>query len=154
MEIAELLTPSAVRLAGNVNSKKRLFLMLGEIANAVYGLNAEDTVGALMERENLGPTAVGHGVALPHARMPGLTKVCAAFVRLETPLDFDAADRQAVDLIFALFAPENAGAEHLKALALASRTLRDSGICEKLRSNTEPNTLHAILSAGPASKAA
>ena len=154
MDIASLIRPSAIRLAGKVTSKKRLFLILGEIAHSAYDLCAEDTVDALLERENLGPTAVGHGVALPHARLEGLDRVVGAFIRLESPADLDAADRQGVDLIFSLFAPTNAGAEHLKALALASRTLRDSAVCDKLRSNSEPATLHAILTEGPASKAA
>jgi PTS system nitrogen regulatory IIA component len=154
MDIASLVTPSAVRLAGKVTSKKRLFLILGEIAQAAYGLCPEDTVDALLDRENLGPTGVGGGVALPHARIEGLDRVVGAFVRLESPLDFDAADRQGVDLVFALFAPTNAGAEHLKALALASRTLRDPAICTKLRSNADAATIHAILTETPASRAA
>jgi PTS system nitrogen regulatory IIA component len=154
MDIASLVTPSAVRLAGKVTSKKRLFLILGEIAQAAYGLCPEDTVDALLDRENLGPTGVGGGVALPHARIEGLERVVGAFVRLESPLDFEAADRQGVDLVFALFAPTNAGAEHLKALALASRTLRDPAICTKLRSNADAATIHAILTETPASRAA
>jgi PTS system nitrogen regulatory IIA component len=154
MDTASLITPPAVRLAGKVTSKKRLFLILGEIAQAAYGLCPEDTVDALLDRENLGPTGVGGGVALPHARIDGLERVVGAFVRLDSPLDFDAADRQGVDLVFALFAPTNAGAEHLKALALASRTLRDPGICTKLRSNADAATIHAILTEAPASRAA
>ncbi len=102
----------------------------------------------------LGPTGVGHGVALPHARISGLDRVVGAFLRLEKPLDFDAADRQPVDLIFALFAPLDAGVEHLKALALVSRTMRDASLCAKLRANADPAALHAILTAGPAIQAA
>lgn len=154
MDIASLVKPSAIRVAGKVNSKKRLFLILGEIAKAAYGLRPEDVVDALLERENLGPTGVGYGVALPHARIQGLDHICGAFVRLDSPLDFSAADRQGVDLIFALFAPDTAGADHLKALALVSRTMRDDDVRAKLRANSEPTTLHAILTAGPASKAA
>ena len=154
MHMTDLLDQSAIRLAGPVTSKKRLFLVIGDIVKGTYDLCAEDAVDALNERESLGPTAVGRGVALPHARIEGLDRVVASFVRLEKPLDFDAADRQGVDLVMAIFAPTNAGAEHLKALALASRTFRDADVCAKLRSNDDPATLHAILSSVPVSKAA
>ena len=118
---------------------------LGDVAASAYGLNSELVTDALLERESLGPTAVGHGVALPHARIAGVTSVMGAFVILEKPIDFDAVDRQPVDLIFALYAPETAGAEHLKALALVSRTLREAAIRSKLRANTNPSTLFTIL---------
>lgn len=154
MNFDSLLSPAAIRLGGKVTSKKRLFLILGEVAQQAYGLNADDTMHALLERENLGPTAVGQGVSLPHARLEGLNKVHGAFIKLENPLDLEAADRQGVDLVFALFAPANAGAEHLKALALVSRTLRDTSVRAKLRANEDPATLHAILTEGPASQAA
>ena len=88
---------------------------------------------------------MGHGVALPHARLAGLTQVCGLFIRLKKPLDFDSVDRQPVDLVFALFAPEQAGVEHLKALALVSRTLRDENVCTKLRANEDPSTIYTIL---------
>ena len=88
---------------------------------------------------------MGQGVALPHARLAGVEKICGIFLKLEKPMDFDAVDRQPVDLIFALFAPETAGVDHLKALALVSRTLRDPAVCAKLRANHDAATLHAIL---------
>lgn len=154
MELSNILTPAAVKVAGKTTSKKRLFRDLGDIAASSFDQNAEAVVDALLERENLGPTGVGHGVALPHARIAGLERVVGAFLRLEKPLDFDSADRQPVDLVFALFAPADAGVEHLKALALVSRTMRSSGICAKLRANTDPAILHAILTEAPASQAA
>lgn len=154
MDISSILRPSAVKVTGTVSSKKRLFLDLGEIASGALGLSLEATVQALLDRENLGPTGVGGGVALPHARLADLDKVSGAFLRLEKPLDFESADRQPVDLVFALFAPKNAGVEHLKALALVSRTLRDGAICAKLRANSDPAALHAILTETPSSKAA
>jgi len=129
----------------NVTSKKRLFQDLGEIAHSAYRLDAAQTVDALQERESLGPTGVGHGVALPHARLHGLDTVVGVFLRLERPLDFDAVDRQPVDLVFALFAPKDSGVEHLKALALVSRTMRSAEVCAKLRANADPATLHAVL---------
>ena len=154
MDLSSILMPAAVRVTGAVSSKKRLFLDLGEIAWGALGLCQETTVEALLERENLGPTGVGNGVALPHARLVDLDKVTGAFVRLEKPLNFGSADRQPVDLVFALFAPKTAGVEHLKALALVSRTMRDSAVCAKLRANSDPAALHAILTDSPASKAA
>jgi PTS system nitrogen regulatory IIA component len=145
MQVSAILKPEAVKVLSAASSKKRLFQDIGDLAHAVYGLEPAATVEALLEREGLGPTGVGHGVALPHARLPGLEAVVGAFVLLEKPIDFGAVDRQPVDLAFALFAPEEAGVEHLKALALVSRTLRDSAVCAKLRANPEPPTLFAIL---------
>ncbi len=145
MDLSKLLSPTAVKVVGHATSKKRLFQDVAEIARDAYRMNSSDLVDALQERESLGPTGVGHGVALPHARMHGLDNVVGVFIKLEKPLDFDAVDRQPVDLIFALFAPKDSGVEHLKALALVSRTLRDGDICTKLRANNDPATLHALL---------
>lgn len=154
MDITKLLEPQAVKVVAKITSKKRLFQDLSEIGAAAYGISADETVDALLDRESLGPTGVGHGVALPHARIEGLDRVVGAFIRLESPMGFDAVDRQPVDLVFALFAPADSGVDHLKALALVSRTMRDADICAKLRANSDPATLHAILSAGPAVRAA
>jgi PTS system nitrogen regulatory IIA component len=154
MDISSLLKPSAVRVLGTVTSKKRLFQDLGDIAHAVYGLNATATVDALQERESLGPTGVGHGVALPHARLHGLDNVAGIFLRLDRPLDFDAVDRQPVDLIFALLAPKDSGVDHLKALALVSRTMREAATCAKLRANSDPAALHGVLTAARSTQAA
>ena len=111
-------------------------------------------IDALIEREGLGPTGVGQGIALPHARLSGVDRVCGLFLRLEKAINFDAVDRQPVDLVFALVAPEDAGVEHLKALALVSRTLRDPAICAKLRANSDAATLHTILTELQATQAA
>lgn len=154
MELSRILKPEAVKVFGTLSSKKRLFQDLGEIAQTVYGMQGADVIDALQERESLGPTGVGHGVALPHARLHGLSEVVGAFLRLEKPLDFDAVDRQPVDLVFALFAPKNSGVDHLKALAQVSRTLRDDAVCAKLRANTDPATLHAVLTEAHSSQAA
>ncbi|SES09482.1 PTS IIA-like nitrogen-regulatory protein PtsN [Tranquillimonas rosea] len=154
MQLSTLLKPSAVRVIGTLSSKKRLFQELGDIAASVHGLRTQDVVEALLEREGLGPTGVGQGVALPHARLAGLESVQGAFVRLEKPIEFDAVDRKPVDLVFALFAPEDAGVEHLKALATVSRTMRDSALCTKLRANVDPLTLHAVLTEGASIQAA
>ncbi|MBT8153535.1 PTS sugar transporter subunit IIA [Epibacterium ulvae] len=145
MQISKILRQEAVRVIGSTSSKKRLFQEIADVAHTNYGLPAEKTVEALLERESLGPTGVGHGVALPHARLDGLTDVVGVFMILEKPLDFGAVDRQPVDIVFALFAPESAGVDHLKALALVSRTLREQSYCTKLRSNPDANTLYTIL---------
>lgn len=154
MQISEILTQSAVKSVSAVTSKKRLFQEVADIAAAAYDLPADRTLEALLERESLGPTGVGHGVALPHARLEDLDRVVAVFLRVERPLDFDATDRQPVDLFFALFAPQQAGVDHLKALALASRTMRSDEVCTKLRANTKPAALHAILTETEESQAA
>lgn len=154
MDLTNILRPGAVKVVQNVSSKKRLFQDLGEIFAGNYGLDGPTVTSALQEREALGPTGVGKGVALPHARLAGLDHVVGAFVRVETPFDFDAVDHQPVDLVFALFAPEGNGVDHLKALALVSRTLRDSATCAKLRANDDPAILHTVLTEGPATKAA
>ncbi len=154
MKISSILKPEAVKIVSSATSKKRLFHDLGEVAASVYNIKASTAVEALMERETLGPTGVGHGVALPHARIDGIDTVQGAFILLEKPIDFDAIDRAPVDLIFALFAPENAGVEHLKALALVSRTLRETAIRTKLRANAVPSTLYTILTEGPTVQAA
>lgn len=154
MDLTELLKPEAVKVVGSVTSKKRLFHDLGDLVNECHTLDSEAAIAALQERENLGPTGVGHGVALPHARLAGLSSVVGCFLKLDHAVDFDAIDRQPVDLVFALFAPENSGVDHLKALALVSRTLRDQTICKKLRANSDTSALHAILTEVPATQAA
>ena len=154
MKLTNILKPEAVRVYSSISSKKRLFHELGAIAESVYGLDQTRTVDALMERESLGPTGVGQGVALPHARLEGLDDVAGALVLMEAPIDFASVDRQPVDLAFALFAPIDAGVEHLKALALVSRTLRDASVCAKLRANNDPATLYTIVTEAQSQQAA
>lgn len=154
MELSKLLMPGAVRVVGQLTGKKRLFQELGEIAATTYGMNAAAATDGLQERESLGPTGVGHGIALPHARLDDIDRIVAVFLRMEKPLDYDSVDRLPVDLVFGLFAPKESGVEHLKALALVSRTMRDPGICAKLRANTDPAKLHAILTEARTSQAA
>ncbi len=145
MNISEILRPEAVKIVTTASSKKMLLHTLADLAAQNYGLGTETVIRALQERENLGPTAVGRGVALPHARISDVTAVQGVFIRVVSPIDFGAADRQSVDLFFCLLAPEAAGVEHLKALALVSRTLRSSDVCAKLRANEEAETLFNIL---------
>ncbi|KQI70029.1 PTS system, nitrogen regulatory IIA component [Loktanella sp. DSM 29012] len=154
MQLAEILQQSAIKTLGGCSSKKRLFHELGVLAEQTYSVPASDVTEALIEREGLGPTGVGHGIALPHARLNQVEAVRGVFLRLEKPLNFDSIDRQPVDLVFALLAPSEAGVDHLKALALVSRTLRNPDVCAKLRANVEPATLHMILTEATASQAA
>jgi nitrogen PTS system EIIA component len=145
MDLSKLLVPEAVRVFGQLTSKKRLFQELGEVTFQAYGLSSATVFDGLQERESLGPTGVGNGIALPHARLEDIDRIFGVFIRLEKPLDYESVDRQPVDLIFGLFAPKDSGVEHLKALALVSRTMRDAAICAKLRANSDPDKLYAIL---------
>ncbi|MFV0513545.1 MAG: PTS sugar transporter subunit IIA [Jhaorihella sp.] len=154
MQLSSILKPEAVKVFAAASSKKRLFREIGEVAQSAYALDPQATVDALMERESLGPTGVGHGVALPHAHLSELDRVVGVFVMLEKPIDFGAVDRQPVDIAFSLLAPEDAGVEHLKALALVSRTLRDVSLCSKLRANPDPTKLFALLSQAQSVQAA
>jgi PTS system nitrogen regulatory IIA component len=154
MELTSILKAEAVKVISTASSKKRLLNELGDIANSVYGLDATIAVDALIERESLGPTGVGRGVALPHARVDEIDHVIGVFVMLEQPIEFESVDRQPVDLAFALFAPKEDGVEHLKALARVSRMLRDENVCQKLRANGDASTLYAILTDEQSVKAA
>lgn len=154
MDFSKLLKLEAVKVLTSATSKKRLMQEIGDLMHVAHGLEADCVVEALNAREALGPTGVGHGVALPHARLEGLQEVVGAFFLLDKPIDFSSVDRQPVDLAFALFAPEDAGVEHLKALALVSRTLRDASICNKLRANPDAGTLYTILTEEKSAQAA
>ena len=154
MEFSNLLKPEAIRIFSSVSSKKRLLHDLAGIAEMCYHTDYANTVEALIDREALGPTGVGGGIALPHARLENLNHVVGALILLENPVEFDAIDKQPVDVIFSLFAPKTAGVEHLKALALVSRTLREQSVVAKLRSNPDPTTLYTILTEPAVVKAA
>jgi PTS system nitrogen regulatory IIA component len=157
MEITDLLTPSSVVAALKAQGKKQLLQELATKAAPLTGLPERRIFETLTERERLGTTGVGQGIAIPHGRLVGLTKITGLFARLETPIDYDSVDNQPVDLVFLLLAPEQAGADHLKALARVSRLLRNQTVCEKLRAASKPEALYAILtepSAGPNTQAA
>jgi PTS system nitrogen regulatory IIA component len=145
MDLKDIMSAEAVRFSSHTSSKKRLLQEISEQAASVYGLDASDVVAALTGREKLGSTGVGRGVAIPHARFEGLDRVYGFFTRLEKPVDFDSMDRQPVDLIFTILAPQKEGAEHLKALAQVSRTLRSENTCSKLRANNDAAALYALL---------
>ena len=145
MNIGELLDRSAISLRVSAANKRKVLAVIAEIAARNFGLDAGDVLDALTEREMAGSTGVGHGVAVPHARLDDLQRLRAVFVRLEHPVEFEAVDDQPVDLLFALFAPKNAGAEHLRALARVSRLLRQADLREQLRTARTADAVHALL---------
>ena len=145
MNISDLLAPDAVIPALKVQSKKLLLQELAARAALQTRLPEKRIFETLVERERLGTTGVGQGIAIPHGRMPEATTITGIFARLENPIDYDAVDSQPVDLVFMLLAPENAGADHLKALARVSRLLRNQATCEKLRAANTAEALYAIL---------
>ncbi len=154
MEMTDLIAPAAVIPALRVTSKKQALQELAKRAAQITGLPERQIFEVLIERERLGPTGIGHGIAIPHGKLAALDRLYALFARLETPIDFDAVDEQPVDLICLLLAPEAAGADHLKALARVSRLLRDRTTCEKLRGTESRDALYALLTQSPASHAA
>jgi PTS system nitrogen regulatory IIA component len=145
MNISDLLAPDAVIAALKVHSKKQLLQDVSARAAAQTRLPERKIFEILNERERLGSTGVGQGIAIPHGRVPDLNTIVGVFARLESPIDYDAVDKQPVDLVFMLLAPADAGADHLKALARVSRLLRNQQTCEKLRSATKAEALYAIL---------
>ena len=147
MNISDLLAPDAILPALKIQSKKQLLQELAARAHAITRLPERRIFETLMEREKLGTTGVGAGIAIPHGRLTEAKGISGVFARLETAIDYEAVDSQPVDLVFMLLAPENAGADHLKALARVSRLLRSTATCEKLRAAGTPEALYAILTA-------
>lgn len=145
MEIADLIDSRSVVANLRATNKKQALQELARRASEVTHDAERAIFDVLMERERLGTTGVGSGVAIPHGKLPGLDKLYGVFARLERPIDFESIDGQPVDLIFMLLAPANAGADHLKALARVSRLLRDRKVCEKLRGSDSEDALFALL---------
>src|SRR5438046_3839066 len=154
MPLHDLVAPNAVIPALKCTSKKQVIQELAAKAAKLVGQNERTIFETLLQREKLGSTGVGNGIAIPHGKLPKLDKLFGLFARLDRPIDFDALDGQPVDLIFLLLAPEAAGADHLKALARVARLLRDRAICEKLRGADHPDALYALLTERAASHAA
>lgn len=146
-DFSDLLRPDAVLTGLSVASKKALFAHLGTAASAQIGIDARTIADRLAERERLGSTGFGGGVAIPHAKLPGLSTPVGLFARLAHPIDHQAVDDLPVDLVFALFSPVGAGSEHLKALARVSRRLRDHGFLAKLRGAGSREALYALFTA-------
>jgi PTS system nitrogen regulatory IIA component len=149
MQIGDLLDRNAIALRVSAANKRQALAVIAEIAARNLGLDAADILDALSEREQAGSTGVGHGVAAPHARLPGLERMRGVFVRLDQPVEFESVDDQPVDLIFALFAPQDAGSEHLRALARVSRMLRQADLREQLRQARTADAIHALLVQDP-----
>lgn len=145
MEIDEILQRNAVIANLRATSKKQLLQELSKAAAEAFALESRQVFETLLERERLGSTGVGSGLAIPHGKMAPLEGLHGLFARLEKPVEFDAIDDQPVDLVFLLLAPEGAGADHLKALARVSRILRDRAFCEKLRGSDNPDAIYALL---------
>ena len=154
MMIGPWLEPGAIALRLGADSKRQVIAAVADLAGRVLGRAPAPLLETLLARETHGSTGVGDGVALPHARVAGLDGLCAVFIRLETPVDFEAVDAKPVDLILGLFAPEGSDLEHLRALARASRTFRRAELREQLRKARTADAIYALLSQDMSSSAA
>jgi len=154
MELQNLVPLEAVIPNLKVSSKKQALQELAAYAADLTGLDARTITDVVLEREKLGTTGVGQGVAIPHGKLQGLDQLYGVFARLANPVDFESIDEQPVDLVFLLLAPEDAGADHLKALAKVSRLLRNLSICGKIREADGRDAIHALLGEQETSNAA
>src|ERR1043165_1712604 len=153
MPLTDLVAPNAIVPALKVNGKKQAIQELSARAARLTGQNERLIFETLMQREKLGSTGVGNGIAIPHGKLPKLERLSGLFARLDRPVDFESLDGQPVDLIFLLLAPEGAGADHLKALARVARLLREAKVVTRLRETRDADALYAVLAA-PSSEAA
>lgn len=145
MDFHDLIAREALVSGLSVNNKKQLFQKLGELASQAYGLDADAVYDRLMERERLGSTGFGDGVAIPHAKIEGLDRVYGLVARLDPAIPFDAIDGGPVDIVFSLLSPIDSGAEHLKMLARVSRYLRSSANVSRLRGAASDEAMLALL---------
>ena len=145
MDIGDLLDSSAIGARVNASSKRQALSVVSEIAGRAFHLKSADVLAKLLQRERMGSTGVGAGVAVPHCRLRGLERVRGVFLRLDSPIDFGAVDEQPVDLIFALLAPINDASEHLRSLARVSRVLRQSELRQQLRQARGVDAIRALL---------
>jgi len=153
MTLTDLLSPAAVISPLRANGKKQALQELAQHAATLTGLPDRELFEALLQRERLGSTGIGEGIAIPHGRMPGIDRLVGLFAKTEKPIDFDALDGQPVDIIFVLIAPEGAGADHLKALARVARVLRNQSVLEQVRKVRDPAAIYAILAESAAQAA-
>ncbi|MCB5174834.1 MULTISPECIES: PTS IIA-like nitrogen regulatory protein PtsN [Microvirga] len=149
MPLLDFLDPRAVLPAMRVNGKKQALQELASHAAKLTGLEAADIFEALLQRERLGSTGIGEGIAIPHGKLAGLTRIFGLMARLEKPIEFEALDGQHVDVLFLLLAPEGAGADHLKALSRVARVLREPGLIERVRMTRDAAALYAIMTEFP-----
>jgi len=145
MELADILAEESVLVCADITSKRDVLLKLAEKVAALTGQPASDAFDALNDRESLGSTGLGNGIAVPHGKFAPLKSVLAVFMKLETPVDFESVDDQPVDIVMMLLAPMGAGADHLKALARVARILRSDTVAEALRGTNDPARIYAIL---------
>jgi nitrogen PTS system EIIA component len=154
MSLNDLLTPDAVIASLRVNGKKQALQELSDRAAEVSGLPAREIFDSILQRERLGPTGVGDGIAIPHGKLAKCRRIFGVFARLERPIDFEALDGLPVDLIFLLIAPESAGADHLKALATIARKLRNPNLAAQLRATRDASAIYSMMMQTPTSHAA
>src|SRR4051794_5683029 len=154
MPLLDFLDPQAVLPALRANGKKQALPELAAHAAKLIGLDEAGIFETLLQRERLGSTGIGEGIAIPHGKMPGLTRIFGLVARLEKPIDFEALDSQPVDILFLLLAPEGAGADHLKALARVARVLREPGLIERVRATRDADAVYAVLTEIQAPRAA
>ena len=145
MELADILAARSVLVCTDALTKRQLFELLAKTAATATGFDQDVLAEALLDRESLGSTALGNGIAIPHGKVPGLPQVVAVLARLESPLDFDAVDDQPVDLVVALLAPLGSGADHLKALSRVARLLRTDSVVDAVRRLSIPARIHEVL---------
>lgn len=144
-ELADIIEARAILPAVKAQGKKQLLQELSQVLAKQLGIDSRVIFETLLTREKLGSTGIGQGIAIPHGKLPSLSRVHGLFARLVTPIDYDALDNQPVDLVFVLLAPDHAGADHLKALARISRLLREQEKVAKLRGTATAEGLYAIL---------
>ena len=154
MDLGDLISPDGIIPSLNAKSKKQALQELAEHAAKSLEIEQREIFDTLLQRERLGSTGIGHGIAIPHGKLGSIKGIFSLFARLEKPSDFDSVDDEAVDLVFLLLAPESAGADHLKALARISRLLRDPSAVEKLRASHDKDALYSVLTEPMASHAA
>jgi|SRR5690606_16621141 len=154
MELSDLVGPQGIVLGMKAASKKQALAGLAQRASELTGVPERQILDVLLERERLGTTGVGRGIAIPHGKVESLERIFGLLARLETPVPFDAIDDEPVDILFLLLAPESAGADHLKALARVSRLLRDRAFCERLRQSEDPGAIYAAMTQRETSHAA
>lgn len=147
MHLADLISPEAVIPSLRAKTKKQLLQELAARAARLTGLQERYVFDTLLQRERLGSTGLGEGIAIPHGKFAGLKRIVGIFARLAAPVEFDAVDGEPVDIVFLLLAPEGAGADHLKALARISRLLREGHAVDKLRASKDASALYAVLTA-------
>ena len=154
MALTDIISPNAVLPSLKVNGKKQALQEVATHAARLLGLDEREVFETLLQRERLGSTGIGDGIAIPHGKLARMDRLFGLMARLERPIDFEALDGQPVDIIFLLLAPETAGADHLKALARIARLLREPGLVDSIRATRDASALYALLTQSPVSSSA